>query len=101
MLPSIQKNIIRVLKEKACFVSLDYEKDIMNPDKFKREYVMPDETSISIGPERFIIPELMFDPSLNNYERKSLFWRRGIFCFFTKCDWKLVGKIFSMGRMQQ
>lgn len=65
---SVQKNLIRVLKEQSCFCSADYETDLANAEKFKKEYELPDSSKVVIGEERFVIPELMFKPSLMNLE---------------------------------
>jgi actin-related protein len=69
---AVQKKIVRELKEQACFTSLDYATDIQQPERFQKEFTLPDSTTITIGPERFIIPELLFKPSLHNIESESI-----------------------------
>ncbi|UYP44126.1 hypothetical protein NEF87_000411 [Candidatus Lokiarchaeum ossiferum] len=69
---SVQKNLIRVLKERACFCSLDFDNDLKNHANFQKDFVLPDSSTITIGSERFIVPELLFDPSLHNIECESL-----------------------------
>ena len=69
---SVQKNLVRVLKERACFVSLNFDQDFQNREKFKKKYTLPDYKKISLDAERFIIPELMFDPTINNMETEPL-----------------------------
>lgn len=60
---SIRRELVRVLKEKACFVSLDYKEDLKRSEQYKKEYSLPDGSKISLSKERFIVPELLFKPS--------------------------------------
>ena len=69
---SVQRNLVRVLKERACFVSLNYEQDFQNKEKFQKKYTLPDYKKITLDAERFMIPELMFDPTINNLETAAL-----------------------------
>ena len=69
---SVQRNLVRVLKERACFVSLNYEQDLQNREKFKKKYTLPDYKKIALDAERFIVPELMFDPTIINMETTPL-----------------------------
>ncbi len=69
---SVQRNLVRLLKERACFTSLDFQTDLQNQDKFKKPYELPDSTTVEIGAERFLIPELLFDPTLNNIESENI-----------------------------
>lgn len=48
--------LIRELKEKYCFVSLDFKADTRLADQttcFEKEHILPDKTRIKIGRERF------------------------------------------------
>ncbi len=69
---SVQKELIRILKERACFASLNYEDDVKNAEKYRHEYSFPDGTEISIGAERFMVPELLYHPDLMEIESPSL-----------------------------
>ena len=69
---SMQKELIRILKERACFASLNYEDDVKNAEKYRHEYSLPDGTEISIGAERFMVPELLYHPDLMEIESPSL-----------------------------
>ncbi len=60
---SIRRELVRVLKEKACFVSLDYNEDQKRSEQYEKEYSLPDGSTISLNKERFIVPELLFKPS--------------------------------------
>ena len=54
---------MRDIKEKLCFVSLDFEGDLKksySSSEFEKNYEMPDGKIITIGNERFVAPELFF-----------------------------------------
>ncbi len=61
---SIRRELVRALKEKACFVSLDYKEDLKRVEQYEKEYSLPDGSTISLARERFEVPELLFNPSL-------------------------------------
>jgi len=60
---SAELEIVRDIKEKLCFVALDYEealKKSYSSSEFEKNYEMPDGKIITIGNERFVAPELFF-----------------------------------------
>lgn len=62
-----EKEIVKDIKEKLCYVSLDYEKDFKDSSKTgsaDTKYELPDGDEIVIGSERFRCPEVLFKPSL-------------------------------------
>ena len=61
---SIRRELVRALKEKACFVSLDYKEDLKRVEQYEKEYSLPDGSTIFLARERFEVPELLFNPSL-------------------------------------
>ena len=61
---SIRRELVRALKEKACFVSLDYKEDLKRVEQYEKEYSLPDGSTISLSRERFEVPELLFNPSM-------------------------------------
>jgi actin len=65
---SIRRELVRVLKEKACFVSLDYKEDLKRSEQYTKDYSLPDGSTITLNKERFMVPELLFDPSLVSEE---------------------------------
>jgi actin len=69
---SIRRELVRVLKEKACFVSLDYNEDKKRSEEYTKQYSLPDGSTISLSKERFITPEALFNPSLINLEHAPL-----------------------------
>jgi actin-related protein len=64
---SAEKEIVRDIKEKLCYVSLDYENEYKESTKStscETQYEMPDGEMITIGNERFRCPEVLFKPSI-------------------------------------
>ncbi|NWI94700.1 ACL10 protein, partial [Pitta sordida] len=64
-LQALRKATLTQLKEKCCYVSLDYERDLQDqrchhPARFQ----MPDGHWITLGKERFCCPEPLFQPEL-------------------------------------
>lgn len=96
---SVQREIVRVLKEKACFVSLNYDDDINKKNQYKKEYSLPDGQKIELTSERFVVPELIFKPKLFNVEEKPL--HDAILDCIELCDLdirtKLLENIFLSG----
>ena len=68
--------IVRDIKEKLCFVALDYEealKKSYSSSEFEKNYEMPDGKIITIGNERFRAPEYLFKPlEMNGKELPSM-----------------------------
>jgi len=69
---AVHRELVRVLKERACFTSLNYDDDVTKPLQYKTSYGMPDGSEVQIDQERFLVPELLFHPQLNQIEIESL-----------------------------
>ena len=63
-----KQQMIRDIKEKHCYVSLDYNAELHNPSKNDVSYALPDNKSITLGSERFRCPEILFNPQINGFE---------------------------------
>lgn len=64
---SAEKEIVRDIKEKLCYVAVDPEKEMLLSKRIngmKREYMLPDGELIRVGIERFMAPECLFNPSV-------------------------------------
>lgn len=59
-----EHEIAREIKEKVCYVALDYEQEEKALREKKIEYTMPDNSVIKVGPQAIKCPEVLFRPSL-------------------------------------
>jgi len=91
---SSDREIARDMKEKMCYVSLDYEEDMKKPSaSFKKEYQMDDGTFVSIENERFRCPEALFSPSLIGSELTGI--HDTCFRSITNCSQDLRKEFYS------
>ncbi len=68
---SAEKEIVRIMKEKVSYVSIDPKKEekdlhsgVWKAEKKEMEYQLPDGHKIKLGAERFRAPEILFEPEL-------------------------------------
>lgn len=75
---SAEKEVVRAVKESACYVAFDpaKEEELIENDSHVKPiqliYKLPDGTSIELGPERFRAPEILFRPDLIGEEYPSV-----------------------------
>jgi len=67
---SAEKEVVRSIKESACYVAYDpsKEEELIDSEKSAKpashKYSLPDGNILEIGPERFRAPEVLFHPEL-------------------------------------
>jgi len=86
LVSSAEREIVRDIKEKLCYVAVDPEKELKLAEKVSPEktYTLPDGSSLVIGTERFLAPEVMFDPSLIGKEEMAI--HEAVMDSIMKCD---------------
>jgi actin len=93
---SAEKEIVRDIKEKCCFVALDYEdalKDAETSSSIEKQYELPDGKTITIGNERFRIPEYLFQPAHGGKEFSGI--HQFTFDSIMECDVDVRRDLYS------
>ena len=68
---SAEKEIVRDMKEKLCYVAEDYEEELKKAgagSELEETYTLPDGNLCTFSTQRFKTPEYLFNPTLNGKE---------------------------------
>lgn len=93
---SAEREVVRDMKEKLCFISEDFEADMKaseNSSQFEKQYELPDGQVITINSARFRAPEVLFQPSFIGREDDGIHLL--IDTTVKKCDLDLRKDLYS------
>lgn len=97
MTTSAEREIVRDIKEKLCYVATNFDEELEEFNVHKNEeqqiYELPDGHKINIGNEAFRCPEALFKPSLLGQEGAGL--HEAIYASIAGCDMDLRRDMYA------
>ena len=90
-------DVFREMKEKLCYVSLDYDLELQKAKSTKEcEVVFPYEKTgveITLNDERLRCPEILFKPYMNGFEYDGI--QNMIYDSIKKCQKEIQNELYS------
>ena len=88
---SSEKEIVKEIKEKSCYVALNFEKELHSVEPYS--YELPDGTHVIIKDQRIRCPEALFKPSLMGKEGNGIC--QACYDSIQKCDIDLRHSLYT------